>query len=204
MPELISLKQARLSGLPNYYTGKPCPKGHIGQRVVSKRCCEICRNKKVSPSKSAVHFSRRAAKQRGDKFYFTGKPCKNGHVVNRETKTGQCLNCVKNAITKWRSNNFAKVKSSYAAYKRNNRGRVNANNRSRQLRKQRATPQWSEKELIRSVYDGADYLSRLTGIQWDVDHIVPINNQDVCGLHVLNNLQYLPHTDNVRKGSKHG
>lgn len=32
----------------------------------------------------------------GEIFYFTGLPCKNGHLDNRYTKSGKCVSCVKN------------------------------------------------------------------------------------------------------------
>lgn len=33
------------------------------------------------------------AQERGDKYYFTGVPCKRGHVVERFVKTKQCTEC---------------------------------------------------------------------------------------------------------------
>lgn len=42
---------------------------------------------------------REAAKAIGERFYFTGKPCKNGHLSKRYTGTGICAVCaVKNTL----------------------------------------------------------------------------------------------------------
>ena len=35
------------------------------------------------------------AREGGELRYFTGKPCSNGHVAQRWTKTGQCVECAK-------------------------------------------------------------------------------------------------------------
>jgi hypothetical protein len=45
--------------------------------------------------------TRSDAKATGAKFYFTGEPCKYGHVALRKTK-GTCLECLKN---EWREGN---------------------------------------------------------------------------------------------------
>jgi hypothetical protein len=42
---------------------------------------------------SAKRGARFAAKQAGARTNFTGTPCKYGHTCNRETSSGQCLEC---------------------------------------------------------------------------------------------------------------
>lgn len=60
----------------------------------------------------------------------------------------------------------------------------------------RATPWWSDKEKILDFYK-----NRPQGMH--VDHIIPISGKGVCGLHILENLQYLPAIDNLKKGNKY-
>ena len=56
---------------------------------------------------------REAAKAAGERFYWTGKPCKNGHLSKRYTGTGICAMCaVKNTLASqakapWHPNRLA-------------------------------------------------------------------------------------------------
>ena len=55
-----------------------------------------------------------------------------------------------------------------------------------------ATPRWADPRAIREFY-------RAAPDGHDVDHIVPLVSQHVCGLHCEANLQYLPSALNQSK-----
>lgn len=42
MPDLISRSEARVAGLTRFFTGKPCPQGHVCQRMVTNYDCVEC------------------------------------------------------------------------------------------------------------------------------------------------------------------
>lgn len=60
-----------------------------------------------------------------------------------------------------------------------------------------AIPCWFESELVASIY------TKATELGFEVDHIVPLNNPLVCGLHCWNNLQLLSPELNRSKGNRH-
>lgn len=73
--------------------------------------------------------------------------------------------------------------------------------RRRALRDERlkqATPRWLTEEHKQQLAD--IYVFRHP--DYHVDHIIPINGESVCGLHVPWNLQYLLAADNIKKSNK--
>lgn len=88
------------------------------------------------------------------------------------------------------------IKRNIAGWKLRNKDKVLASKAQRRASKLKATPSWSEKELIEKVYLKASSYGA------HVDHIVPLKSEVVCGLHVWANLQLLPPTDNISKGNR--
>ena len=64
-----------------------------------------------------------------------------------------------------------------------------------------ATPTWADRDKINAIYAEAAQLQALTGQEQHVDHIVPLQGDNVCGLHVPENLQILSGTENRTKSN---
>ena len=78
-----------------------------------------------------------------------------------------------------------------------------AEQRQREAKKRNATPKWANQFFIREAYALARLRTTVTGIKWQVDHIVPLRHPLVQGLHVENNLQVIPAGHNQSKGNRH-
>jgi hypothetical protein len=89
-------------------------------------------------------------------------------------------------------------------WRQNNQGRVNATLAKRRADLLKATPKWAEYDKIVELYDKARMLTESTYIDYEVDHIIPLNSPIVCGLHCLDNLQILTGEENNRKKCKVG
>ena len=185
--------------------------------------------------------TRKEAKEQGATYYYTGEPCKYGHIALRKTK-GACVECLK---IEWRKSNtvradyfknynrktevkdrknawylvnknqvidraktrpIEKLKEYRNTWKENNKTQVRADTKARRRKHRDATPKWltrRQKTEIRQIYQIAITMSKSTGEQYVVDHIVPLRGQDVCGLHVPWNLRVITQEENLKKSNKY-
>lgn len=69
-------------------------------------------------------ISKKEAIESGYQYYFTGKPCKRGHLEKRPVKTGVCLECLRIASKNHYDANKDKVLSRQAKYRAENQDKV--------------------------------------------------------------------------------
>jgi len=77
-----------------------------------------------------------------------------------------------------------------------------ARNAARRALVAQATPAWADLRMIESFYIEAQRKSTETGVPHEVDHIVPLNNPGVCGLHVHTNLRVITKVENRSKRNR--
>lgn len=110
----------------------------------------------------------------------------------------------KDRILARREATIAERREAKRLWRKNNIGLVLAECAKRRSAKLKRTPSWLtefDKLKVKCYYQVAAMRSRESGEQWHVDHIIPLQGKNVCGLHVPSNLQIIPAIENIRKNN---
>lgn len=102
----------------------------------------------------------------------------------------------------WAAKNQERKAANNSRWLKENKDRVNARNARRVASRLKATPSWANQLAIQEFYKRAAFLTKITGIKHEVDHLYPLQGELVCGLHCEANLQILTKTENIRKKNR--
>lgn len=222
--ELITLSKARSEGLKFYFTGEPCLRGHISKRYTKKRCCVLCvREDSLKRSKTE------RVKEQNKKYKQT-KEYKKQQKKYKSTEEYKAK--AREWVRKDRKNKIEKYKERERRYNSENREERNKASsqyyfKNKDYYKQKSVAfrernpsyfrAYNSKrrtlckiffncELTNLVSIEASDLARerksQTGIDWHVDHMIPLQAKKASGLHVWNNLQVIPAFMNLKKHNK--
>jgi hypothetical protein len=102
----------------------------------------------------------------------------------------------------WTALNADKISQQKKEYYLANKEELKKAKRQQYLERRNRIVSW-DAELTSLVYaeayDLIEKRNKITGIQWSIDHIIPIKGKTVSGLDVWNNLQVIPLSENKRK-----
>lgn len=102
----------------------------------------------------------------------------------------------------WIEANRLRVRAIKAAWKRRNLAFVASDASRRRAIQLRAVPGWADQRAIDQYYLIASYLSAELGIEFQVDHIVPLRSEIVQGFHSQHNLNVSLGAWNLAKSNR--
>lgn len=179
--EIIKRRHAAAAGQLSYFTGKPCPRGHIATRNVATRNCYACLADDAK-KRRAKDPTRAAAK---DRAKYLRDPAK---VMAR--------------VSRWQASNPEKVRGYKGKWQAENPDAMRARTRNRRARVRQAlgTHTASDiREILKWQRGRCAYCPTRLDPSSPVDHIVSLKKG---GSNDRRNLQILCLPCNSKKGAK--
>ena len=190
----LSRQDALKQGLTRYFTGKPCPLGHVAERLVSTKACSECvREKKHRWNKENPE---KVAKQRREWVSRNPEKAKESKSLSqkRNRESANARN------RKWAEANRDKLREKDRIYRISYPEKGAARQSKRRSAVLQRTPLWADFDKIARAYElAAEYRDK--GIDAEVDHIIPLQGKTVSGLHVQGNLQIIKREYNRSKAN---
>ena len=198
--KIISRKKAKERGLNRYFTGKPCKRGHVVARYTSNCKCPLCHQQTRKESDIKYFLSHSVEIIQKQRKFRKENPDSRKEETRKYYTKNKTKICTK--AREWAVDNKEKMKRIHKRWRSKNPDKLAiAHNRYLSVRN-RAIPAWAETELIKKVYLMRDILNELWNTNFHVDHIIPLQGKNVCGLHCWNNLQLLDAKLNSSKGNR--
>jgi hypothetical protein len=207
----VSLKEAREQGLKRYFTNTPCSRGHISERIVNKRCCIKCDliavSKYSKANREKLNVTRKLRTASNPEKYAAQKRdwvSRNAEKVRKIKKAWNAANPEGQKLRsrRWFLANKEKANTATRKWQRDNPAKYAETAARRRAAMLMRTPSWANHDMIELFYEVAQEMTRITGIQYHVDHIVPLQGKTVSGFHVETNMQVIPASINCAKSNR--
>ena len=219
--KIMARKDAKAAGLTRYYTGKPCPRSHITERMTSSGRCHQCTHedkmssRNRSPEKHREYMASWHDKNKDFELLYRKE---NVEMIRQNSVKWAKENpekCSENARL-WRFKNIDRADENRRKWRRENPERMaflskrwrennpekqrtimfNRNSASRGVRL--AVKHGLLEEMMNSQSSECAYCKINISDEFHVDHLVPISKG---GGNLPQNLQLLCPTCNLRKGA---
>jgi len=193
----MNRQEAIKAGATTYFTGKPCKHGHIAERYVANFTCVKCF------SIRALAYQRRWRTEKPEKQReYAAKYAEKHNKTNKEWRKN---NKEKTLLQrrKWDAANREKRNLLSKNWRDENKSIVYALVAKRRSDVMQRTPKWLtpiDFFEMECIYRYRTALNAI-GLDYHVDHIIPLRGKLVSGLHTPFNLQVIPANDNVRKSN---
>lgn len=174
MKECTGCKQTKDFSEFGKRNNRPC-----GYRSKCKECCK----KAIDPIKNKKYHQDRY--QSNKESYKQNS--KNWYQNNKEAH--------REFMRAWYEENKEEYLNGRKEYYQDNKKAFRERDSKRRALEIQAIPSWADRQKLKEIYQNCPD-------GYEVDHIIPLNNKTVCGLHVPSNLQYLTVEENRKKGNK--
>lgn len=143
------------------------------------------------------------------------------HSGMKDGYLNKCSKCVLEAVNIWRKKNpdcrkkehsrkrerlGHKTRQEYLELKKKNavgkKVRATKYAHKRRIQKEAVPMTELDKFVEQEALLLCDLREKHTKIKWNLDHIVPLNHKNACGLHVYSNFQVVPAYWNFKKGNR--
>ena len=200
MMEIITRQEAMEQGLVRFFTGKPCKYGHVSERKTKNFRCLECHKVDMRKRYADPVVKKKTAKQ-SKKWRLENK-----HKANENRKRWEKANPekVKHSRQQYKTKNKEIIRLKRKEYNSREKIKVKniSNNVARRAGLKKATPSWMPRSNLTDVYRKCAQMNKNSAQMYEVDHIVPLCNDIVCGLHVPWNLQIITRHQNRVKSNK--
>lgn len=186
-------KEAKKLGVMFFFTGEPCKWGHIAPRYVSSNGCCVCREQNWQR-----HYKENREEIIQKRVKYEIERFKNDPEFREKERV---------RLKNYFSENPEKKKEANDKYSKKYPERRKNSWAKKNYKRKKAANAYSSDELTEFAFEEARELCKFreqaTGFPWEVDHVVPLLSDKVCGLHKWTNFAVIPASVNRSKQNRY-